>query len=508
MENLGTLTRRDFMKGASALGIAGVALWTGACEKACEQIKNRPTRRNIANLPANDPIIQTYKDAVSAMKALPNSDGRNWNKQADIHNNKCPHQNWWFLPWHRAYLANFESICRKLTGNNDFALPYWNWTTSPSIPAPFWGNGNPLFNNTRIATQSSVANPSSVGPDTINDILDETNFFLFASASATTQRERTAYGALERTPHNYIHGFVGGDMGAFHSPLDPVFWCHHNMVECLWVEWNVNRGNANTNDSAWSNMTFTDDFVDGDGNPAPIQVSTTLLFPLLTYQFEPCAPDKGLKHAALDKATLEKLLREGGPHKLEFKKRFELRQPLTTTLLQAAPSRIKVEPEAFRTVMDVSGRDRAILTIDEVEPPEKQDVFVRVFINKPDATKDTPIEDPHYAGSFAFFCCEDEAMKGHESMTPTNTPTPKATTPAPKTSAASPKASPSPAETHSATKLRYLVNVTPTVRKLGQGGSLASDLDVTLVTVPIEDKRPVTTQKLTIGRLELAVAEI
>ena len=162
MEDLSFFSRRDFMKGATALGITGLAVWSGACESACEKIKNRPTRRNIANLPANDPIIQTYKDAVAAMKALPNSDGRNWNKQADIHNNKCPHQNWWFLPWHRAYLANFESICRKLTGNNDFALPYWNWTTSPSIPAPFWGNGNPLFNNTRVATQSSVASSSAL----------------------------------------------------------------------------------------------------------------------------------------------------------------------------------------------------------------------------------------------------------------------------------------------------------------------------------------------------------
>ena len=163
MEDLSLFSRRDFMKGATALGITGLALWSGACESACEKIKNRPTRRNIANLAANDPIIQTYKDAVAAMKALPAGDGRNWTKQAEIHNNMCPHRNWWFLPWHRAYLFNFEAICRKLTGNNDFALPYWNWTTSPSIPAPFWGNGNPLLNNTRVATQASVANSSIVG---------------------------------------------------------------------------------------------------------------------------------------------------------------------------------------------------------------------------------------------------------------------------------------------------------------------------------------------------------
>lgn len=492
MENLDFFNRRDFMKGAAALGITGVALWSGACESACEKIRQRPTRRNIANLPANDPIIQTYKDAVAAMKALPLSDGRNWSKQAEIHNNKCPHQNWWFLPWHRAYLANFEAICRKLTGNNDFALPYWNWTTSPSIPAPFWGGGNPLLNTTRVATQTSVANVGNVGAAKITEILGQTNFSLFASAAATTQRQRTAYGMLEATPHNYIHGFVGGEMGTFRSPLDPIFWCHHNMIECLWVHWNLDMGNANTSDPAWSGFTFSDDFVDGDGNPAPIQVSTTLLFPLLTYQYEPCAP--GMAPAIVrDRTTLEKFLREGAPSKLEFIKRYELRRPLTKGLLQAAPWRIKVEPEAFRTVLDVAGREKAVLTIDEVEAPVKQDVFVRVFINKPDASAATSIDDPHYAGSFAFFCCEEDAMKGHESMTPASTP--KAGT----TSAGAAPASTLP-------KLTYLVDVTPTVRKLSQGGSLASDLELTLVTVPIEENRKVETQRVTAGRLELAVA--
>jgi tyrosinase len=501
MEDLSLFSRRDFMKGATALGITGLALWSGACESACEKIKNRPTRRNIANLPANDPIIQTYKDAVAAMKALPNTDGRNWSKQADIHNNKCPHQNWWFLPWHRAYLVNFEAICRKLTGNNDFALPYWNWTTSPSIPAPFWGNGNPLFNNTRIATQSSVADSTMVGATTITNILNETNFFLFASDRATTQRQRTAYGALERTPHNYIHGFVGGDMSQFISPLDPIFWCHHNMIECLWVHWNIDMGNANTNDPDWGNMNFATDFVDGDGNPAPIQVSTTLLFPLLTYQYEPCAPAMAKAAAVKDKATLEKFLREGAPHKLEFIKRFELRQPMTTVLQQGVPARIKVEPEAFRQVLDQAGREKAVLTIDDVEPPAKQDVFCRVFINKPDATAATSIDDPHYAGSFAFFCCEEEAMKGHESMTPT-----PATKPTPgKAAASATPASIAPASRMP--KLRYLVDATETIRRLSQGGSLTSDLDVTLVTVPIEDKRQVETQRVTLGRLELAVAQ-
>ncbi len=137
----------------------------------------------------------------------------------------------------------------------------------------------------------------------------------------------------------------------------------------------------------------------------------------------------------------------------------------------------------------------------ESEAPVKQDVFVRVFINKPDASAATSIDDPHYAGSFAFFCCEEDAMKGHEAMTPT---------PESKPSPGRPPVSATPAAATPASrmpKLRYLVDVTPTIRRLSQGGSLASDLDLTLVTVPIVPQRRVETRSLTLGRLELAVAQ-
>jgi len=150
----------------------------------------------------------------------------------------------------------------------------------------------------------------------------------------------------------------------------------------------------------------------------------------------------------------------------------------------------------LRSVLDTNAREKAVLTIDEVQVPAKQDVFVRVFINKPDASAATPIEDPHYAGSFAFFCCQEEHHEGAA------TPTPTATPPRPAARAA---ATPTPTTTTNQ-KLRYLVDATPTVRRLSQAGSLASDMQLSLVTVPIEEGRRVETQKLTLGRVELATA--
>jgi hypothetical protein len=68
------------------------------------------------------------------MLDLPPTDPHNWYRNAIVHTLDCPHGNWWFLPWHRAYLGYFERTCRKLSGDPDFALPYWDWTKMPFIP--------------------------------------------------------------------------------------------------------------------------------------------------------------------------------------------------------------------------------------------------------------------------------------------------------------------------------------------------------------------------------------
>jgi tyrosinase len=82
--------------------------------------------------------LATYKAAIETMLKLDPQDPFNWYRQAMIHVMDCPHSNWWFLPWHRAYLWNFETIIRKVSGDNSFALPYWDWTKDPYIPKNMW----------------------------------------------------------------------------------------------------------------------------------------------------------------------------------------------------------------------------------------------------------------------------------------------------------------------------------------------------------------------------------
>src|SRR5687768_15197734 len=114
-------------------------------------------RRDVWRLAEGDPILLWYAKAVGAMQARPINDPTSWRYQSAIHEytvdgdplrspsdvlpsngdrrrfwNQCQHNSWFFLPWHRMYLAAFEQIVaatiEQLGGPRDWALPYWNYS--------------------------------------------------------------------------------------------------------------------------------------------------------------------------------------------------------------------------------------------------------------------------------------------------------------------------------------------------------------------------------------------
>ena len=129
-------TRRDFIK--TTAGAVGAAVLPFAGPQPVSARKY--VRWNVTD-PRAAKSLASYKRAVRAMLALPPSDPRNWYRHTLIHTLDCPHGNWWFLPWHRGYIGWFEQTCRELSGDPDFAIPYWDWTISlqprafkPGIP--------------------------------------------------------------------------------------------------------------------------------------------------------------------------------------------------------------------------------------------------------------------------------------------------------------------------------------------------------------------------------------
>jgi hypothetical protein len=108
----------------------------GAADAAPVQPRATYRRRNVSGTdPEAQRAVASYKNAIRAMLALPPSDPCNCYRIALTHSLDCAHGNWWFLVWHRGYLGWFEQICREQSHDPNFALPYWDWTAEPRVPA-------------------------------------------------------------------------------------------------------------------------------------------------------------------------------------------------------------------------------------------------------------------------------------------------------------------------------------------------------------------------------------
>ena len=190
-------TRRSVLIQGSVIG-AGIIANEVLGIAAFAQTKT-PVRRSLQGLAWNDPIVETYRDGVGIMKRMAAPEKFSWVAMSEIHGNLqgyryCPHGDWYFLPWHRAYTAMYERVIRLLTKNPDFAMPFWDWTASPHMPEVFLskktldGKPNWLFVDEDGQKRTWPANkpmPSNiVGPKVLAKILKDTPFEIFATSSA------------------------------------------------------------------------------------------------------------------------------------------------------------------------------------------------------------------------------------------------------------------------------------------------------------------------------------
>ena len=131
------------------LGAAAATLAVNPIGPALAQSKVRYTRYNVNGAKGQE-MLRSYAVAVRRLMGLKPDDPNNWFRNAFTHTLDCPHGNWWFFVWHRGYLGWFEQVLRAASGNPDFAIPYWDWTESPRIPAGMFDGvldpSNPPFN--------------------------------------------------------------------------------------------------------------------------------------------------------------------------------------------------------------------------------------------------------------------------------------------------------------------------------------------------------------------------
>jgi tyrosinase len=156
-----------------------------------------------------------------------------------------------FLPWHRAYLYNFEMAMRDQVPG--VTLPWWDWTLRPprqnGIPDVFTvrrvdGQPNPLFSFPMNVPSSNppLNRPTARDPGPVEDLPDQARVDEVLTGNTDFSSFTTA---LEGDLHDQVHGWVGGDMGLVPiAAYDPIFWSHHAMIDRLWWLWQVRNGNG------------------------------------------------------------------------------------------------------------------------------------------------------------------------------------------------------------------------------------------------------------------------
>jgi tyrosinase len=436
-----TISRRNVLLQGCAIGAGVIAAEIpGVVALAQGQ---PPQRRSLGDLQLNDPIVQAWRDGVAQLKQKAAGEAISWANFANIHGNAsgfnlCPHGNWYFLPWHRAFLLMYERTVRQLTGHTDFALPYWDWTANRQLPAASsqstWnGQPNPLYESQRSMSPTDSLPDEIVGPDVIATILGETPFETFGTSRPSGQDSLDqswincqgcgVSGTLEATPHNNVHNFVGGLMGGTQSALDPIFMMHHCNIDRIWAVWNVN--NQNSNDSLWTDMTFQNNFYNPDGSPYSPKVSDLYTPESLGYTYglapAPAAAAGPAITALADKMTAlyatpkvstagintfsaQNAQKATATASKPLDVAVEVDRNLLAAVARRAPPGTGSELLDFNKARERAASDtRALAFIRDVAVTQHQNTLYRVFIDCDYLSQGTPISDPHYVGTFGIF---------------------------------------------------------------------------------------------------------
>lgn len=167
-----------------------------------------------------------------------------------------------FLPWHRAFVFIFENICRAVTNNNNFTLPYWDYTVDASIPPEFRNPGGATASLFRANRNNGVnaGTPIDLGRSGFDlSILNKYYYdpSLFGLVSGFND-------LLDSSMHGDVHVWVGTPANMGNVPTaasDPIFWLHHAMIDRLWASWNA-RNRSNPTSQAW--LATSHHFVDAN----------------------------------------------------------------------------------------------------------------------------------------------------------------------------------------------------------------------------------------------------
>lgn len=208
----------------------------------------------------DDAQIASFRSAYRQMMGI--SDNRGYQYLAGLHgapawycwhhqqNARSAQRMFVFLPWHRAYLYNWELAMRDRVPG--VTLPWWDWTLRPprqsGLPEIFTARGtardpNPLtgFRINLPSANPPVVRMTSRQPDSPDALPSQSDV-----EDCLARRDFTDFTQALEDVHDRVHGWVSGDMGVIATAAyDPIFWSHHAMIDRIWWLWQVRNGHGN-----------------------------------------------------------------------------------------------------------------------------------------------------------------------------------------------------------------------------------------------------------------------
>ena len=412
-----TLSRRTALK---LMSVGAVTMFTGHVRAAQNGLV---TRRSLTNMSIDDPAISAYRDFVGLMQSPQGLPANvNWLAFSQQHGDRirgykyCPHGDWYFLPWHRAYTLMYEKAVQTLTHHSEFAMPYWNWTEVRDYPEAFAnpeyrGKPNPLYvpNRNKLVGKYAL-DEYIVGQSVMDQIYSETIYEIFGTSRNPNQTDTDpkwvvmgggSQGILESTPHNLVHNNIGAFMPTPGSPRDPLFFMHHGNIDRIWATWNA-LGRENSNDPLWLGMTFPSNYIKPDGTLYSANVKELQNINDLGYTYDYLPSPDGRTPNTNRESRILALLHSRPGAAVAGVQRFGGANTFAATPLKALDRQWTMSDAAIKSLTAANGGGTEVLAlIQDIKIGEHVTAF-RVFVNRPDVTESVPNTDPHYVRTIAF----------------------------------------------------------------------------------------------------------
>jgi tyrosinase len=369
--------------------------------------------------------VTRYAKAIGVMKQR--TDNRSFNYWAGLHGQpqwKCQHSNWLFAFWHRAYMYNFEMQLMDI--DPQVTLPYWDWTTTRNVPDPFTNeeelSTNEFYGQTLERDPGTSPGGTLPTRQTLLRGLQIDDFKRFYGGKIDPTTEQGSSGYLEANLHNSIHVWVGGHMGIVSwAAYDPLFWSHHCFIDKIFSDWQDKHPNA----------TYPPDLLTTTLDPFTLTPKDLLAISSLGYLYgdtsRVTAATAG--HLMVDNhlsvnlalpATSPLRLSSGvapsaqAPPQEDTTRSIDPPAPAPpTTARQAIVQATHDRTHAQKWWKKVkSQRPTLKVKLSGLKVPERS-VVVRVFLQRPDANKDTPTSDPHLAAQLVLLGHQCAGDPGH-----------------------------------------------------------------------------------------------